>query len=143
MRLDTTRLILSATDLSNFLNCRHRTALEMGEALGKRRRPARPDPLFDALAARGLEHERNYVSRLRSAGKQIVELSAIRAPDEALAATLKAMRTGAEVIVQGAVGDTGWYGRPDVLLRVASPSALGSWSYEVADTKLAVETRAG
>ena len=47
------------------------------------------------------------------------------------------------MIVQGAVGDGRWYGRPDVLLRVDSPSALGPWSYEVADTKLAVDTRAG
>ena len=115
----------------------------MGEALGKRQRPARPEPLFEALSARGLEHERNYVSRLRSAGKEIVDLSEIRAHDGALAATLKAMRTGAEIIVQGAVGDARWYGRPDVLLRVEAPSAFGSWSYEVADTKLALDTRAG
>src|SRR5262249_12110680 len=34
-------------------------------------------------------------------------------------------------------------GRPDVLGRVEVPSALGAWSYEVVDTKLAPETRAG
>jgi predicted RecB family nuclease len=143
MRRDAGSLVLSATDLSNFLNCRHRTALEMGEALGKRQRPAWTDPLLEALFARGLEHERNYVSRLSAAGKSIVDLSEIKAREGAIAATLEAMRTGAEVIVQGAVGDGRWYGRPDVLLRVDSPSALGSWSYEVADTKLAVDTRAG
>src|SRR5881275_3235439 len=98
---DAGSLILSATDLSNFLNCRHRTALEMGEALGKRRRPAWTDPLLEALFARGLEHERNYVSRLGAAGKQIVDLSEIKAREEALTATQAAMRAGAEVIVQG------------------------------------------
>src|SRR5262245_2753303 len=143
MRRDAGSLILSASDLSNFLNCRHRTALEMGEALGKRQRPTWTDPLLEALFARGLEHERNYVSQLRAAGKSIVDLSEVRAREEALAATLEAMRTGAEVIVQAAVGDERWYGRPDILLRVDSPSALGHWSYEVADTKLAVDTRAG
>jgi predicted RecB family nuclease len=143
MRRDAGSLILSATDLSNFLNCRHRTALEMGEALGKRQRPVWTDPLLEALFARGLEHERNYVSRLSAAGKIIVDLSEIKAREGAVAATLEAMRTGAEVIVQGAVRDGRWYGRPDVLLRVDSPSALGPWSYEVADTKLAVDTRAG
>jgi predicted RecB family nuclease len=143
MRRDAGNLILSATDLSNFLNCRHRTALEMGEALGKRQRPMWTDPLLEALFARGLEHERNYVSRLSAAGKIIVDLSEIKAREGAVAATLEAMRTGAEVIVQGAVGNGRWYGRPDVLLRADSPSALGPWSYEVADTKLAVDTRAG
>jgi uncharacterized protein len=32
-------------------------------------------------------------------------------------------------------------GRPDVLLKVEKPSALGSWSYKVADTKLSRETK--
>src|SRR5262249_37812184 len=36
-----------------------------------------------------------------------------------------------------------WFGRADVLRRVARPSGLGSWSYEVWDTKLARETRGG
>lgn len=143
MRADGAALSLSATDLANFLNCRHRTALELGEAHGKRRRPVWTDPLLEALFARGLEHERNYLSQLGAAGKRITNLSEIKDRESALAATLDAMRAGTDVIAQGAVGSGGWYGRPDVLLRVDSPSALGPWSYEVADTKLAIDTRAG
>ncbi|MCC6776088.1 MAG: TM0106 family RecB-like putative nuclease [Hyphomicrobiales bacterium] len=143
MRRDAGSLVLSATDLSNFLNCPHRTALEMGEALGKGKRPVWSNSLVEALFARGLEHERNYVSRLSAAGKKVVDLSEIKSHGKAISAALEAMGDGAEVIVQGAVGDRRWYGRPDVLLRVSSPSAFGAWSYEVADTKLAVDTRAG
>lgn len=143
MRLDAGAWILSATDLSNFLNCRHRTALEMAEGRGKRRRPACADPLAEALFARGLEHERSYLSRLAAAGKRITDLSDIKGREEALAATLNAMGAGAEVIAQGALSAGRWHGRPDVLLRVDLPSALGPWSYEVADTKLAMDTRAG
>jgi predicted RecB family nuclease len=102
-----------------------------------------PDPLLEALFARGLEHERNYLSRLDAAGKRITNLVGIKTREDALAATLDAMRAGVEVLAQGAVADGRWYGRPDILLRVDSPSALGPWSYEVADTKLAIETRAG
>src|SRR5213593_3564623 len=105
MREDGTSLLLSATDLSIFLNCRHRTALELGEARRKRQRPVWTDPLLEALFARGLEHERNYLSRLAAAGKCIVDLSEIKAREGAIAATLEAMHSGAEVIVQGAVGD--------------------------------------
>ena len=36
----TGQLRLSATDLANFLGCRHRTALEMAAAAGKLKRPA-------------------------------------------------------------------------------------------------------
>jgi uncharacterized protein len=47
------------------------------------------------------------------------------------------------VIVQGALADDGWIGRADILRRVETPSALGNWSYEAIDTKLARETKAG
>ena len=50
---------------------------------------------------------------------------------------------GADAIVQGALEDGNWYGRPDVLLKIEAPSAFGDWAYEVADTKLARETRGG
>jgi len=53
------------------------------------------------------------------------------------------MRTGADVIVQAVVESGRWYGRTDVLRRVEESSALGEWSYEVVDTKLARETKAG
>jgi hypothetical protein len=53
------------------------------------------------------------------------------------------MRRGAEVIDQPMLADGLWSGRADVLRRVVTPGALGAWSYEVYDTKLARETRAG
>src|SRR5437867_1970564 len=142
MRNISDHIVLSATDLSNFLNCRHRTALELGEAHGKRTRPHFYDPVLEALFARGLEHERQYVNSLESAGRHVVNL-ADRGRIEAVASTVNAMRAGADAIVQGALEDGHWYGRPDVLLRTEAPSAFGAWAYEVADTKLARETRGG
>ena len=60
-----------------------------------------------------------------------------------MSGTVEAMKAGADVIVQAAVGNERWYGRPDVLKKVATPSAFGGWSYEVVDTKLSRETKAG
>jgi hypothetical protein len=68
MRNISDQIVLSATDLSNFLNCRHRTALELGEARGKRTRPYF-DPVLEALFARGLEHEHQYGETLEAAGR--------------------------------------------------------------------------
>src|SRR5437764_1838571 len=143
MYLSGAELVLSATDLSNFLSCRHLTALEMAAALGKRRRPHWDDPLLEILFARGLAHEKAYVTSLQAEGRQIVTLADMKERDAAVAQTLDAMRSGADVIVQGALRDGRWYGRPDVLQRVPKASGLGAWSYEVWDTKLARETRAG
>lgn len=140
-------LVLSATDLSNFLGCRHRTALDMAVAAGSREKPAqKPDALLDVLRQRGDDHERAYVQSLRGQGLQVVELAhldSLRQPDELVAATVHAMRTGAQIIVQGGLRDGQWFGKPDVLRRIEVASKLGGWSYEVIDTKLARETKAG
>jgi predicted RecB family nuclease len=53
------------------------------------------------------------------------------------------MRAGVGAIAQAPLLDGRWHGRADVLLRIDRPSELGGWSYEVVDTKLARETRAG
>jgi hypothetical protein len=71
-------LVLSATDLTQFLCCPHGTALDMATALGERERPWREDPLLEILFQRGLEHERTYVKSLREEGKSIVDLSDLR-----------------------------------------------------------------
>lgn len=61
----------------------------------------------------------------------------------ALEQTMDAMRRGVDAIAQAPVAALGWSGVADVLLRVDATSELGPWSYEVHDTKLARETRAG
>jgi uncharacterized protein len=53
------------------------------------------------------------------------------------------MRRGVPVIAQAALSHQVWNGRADILRRVEASSALGTWSYEVIDTKLARETKAG
>jgi predicted RecB family nuclease len=80
---------------------------------------------------------------LEAPGTSFVDLANVRNPEEAVRLTLEAMRNGADVVSQGALQVGQWYGRPDVLEKVAVPSAFGEWSYEVADTKLARETAAG
>jgi predicted RecB family nuclease len=136
-------LLLSATDLSNFLGCRHRTALEMDAAEKIIERPRFTDPLLELLFARGLAHEKAYVEGLRTASRQIVDLTEVQGTTALVEATMTAMRDGADVIVQGALRNAQWFGKPDLLLRTAGLSTFGAWAYEVADTKLARETRAG
>src|SRR5689334_716140 len=136
-------LVLSATDLANFLGCRHKTALDMSVAYGKRDRPHVDDLLLDALRQRGKEHERRFVDTLRANGGSIVDLSSIDDTIEQIAETHEAMTKGVEVIVQGALDDGHWFGRPDVMCRVPKASVFGDWSYEILDTKLAKETKAG
>jgi predicted RecB family nuclease len=132
-------LLRAPTDLSNFLGCRHLTALDLRAARGELTRPVRNDAFVDDLRERGLAHEREYLEVLRSQGLAIAGTEQGLSIDE----TLDAMRHGVDVIYQGALAHGAWSGRADFLLKVPTPSRLGDWSYEACDTKLARDTRAG
>ena len=135
-------LRLSATDLANHLGCAHLSRLDLAVAEGRARRIHRSDPIVELLAERGREHEAGYLHHLRAQKLVVAEIRTAPGADN-VEATLAAMRDGADVIYQAPLGDERWYGRADFLRKVASPSKLGAWSYEVIDAKLATETRAG
>ena len=143
MHLRDGELALYATDLSNFLGCRHRTALDISHAFGKRTYAKYEDPLLDLLIRRGLEHERRFVDSLSAGASKVVDIPQDVREDERVATTLRAMHDGADLIVQGGLQHGAWNGRPDVMVRIPIRSGLGDWSYEIYDTKLARETKAG
>ena len=132
-------LIRAPTDLSNFLSCRHLSALDLRVARGELERPVRHDEVLEALREHGRAHEKAYLAHLRAQGLNIV------GNDEGSAneATLDAMHAGIDVIYQATLKHGVWSGRIDFLRKVDTPSDLGSWSYEPFDTKLARETKAG
>jgi predicted RecB family nuclease len=140
-RLDN-HLLLSATDLINYLECPHLTFLDREVVLEREVIEKTRTDSADLVARKGDEHESAYVEALRAAGREVVEiargepgLAGLRAGAEQ---TRKAMADGAEIVYQGVLFDGArWRGYSDFLERVEAPSAFGSWSYEVADTKLA------
>jgi len=144
MKISTNQVRFSASDLSNHLACRHLTTLDLEVARGRREEPDWAVPDLKVIQELGLRHEAAYLAYLGKQGLTVENLGHIDHKDEKrlLAETLALMERGAAVIAQGALRDGGWFGRPDVLRRVEKPSARWAWSYEVADTKLARETKA-
>jgi len=141
--------VFSATDLVGFLACEHLTALELAAAARLVRRPVRDDPELEVLQARGLAHEQRYLADLEAAGRKVTRLPAEEGVEDrgqrlrrAAAATEAAIRRGDDVIYQATFFDGRWLGYADFLVRVEMPSALGPWSYEIVDTKLARSTKA-
>lgn len=134
-------LQLSASDLVAHLYCRHLTSLDTAVTNGSLEKPKVWDPLLAILVERGSIHEHNYVEHLRNAGYEVAEIEGTGVDQLRADETTQAMRAGAEIIVQGAFLHDYWSGRTDILRRVDAPSALGDWSYEVVDTKLARETK--
>jgi len=143
MRKFNNSLCFSATDLVGYINCRHLSNLEHAVADGAIEKPHNWNPLLQILWERGSIHEKHYVDHLAEIGRNIVKIDGVDVTRAAVAATREAMEAGVEAIVQGALSHDRWSGRADVLLRIDMPSALGDWSYEVVDTKLARETKAG
>jgi predicted RecB family nuclease len=143
MRIAHGRLIVTPTDLANFLTCRHKTALDLRVATGALAKPVWVDPFADVLQQRGRDHEARYVAALRDAGLGIVDFGATPPAsgalpfEERLDRTRQAMAQGIDVIVQGALGNSEWAGYPDVLRRT------DDGGYEAVDTKLSRETRGG
>ncbi|KRB30871.1 nuclease [Mesorhizobium sp. Root172] len=134
---------LSATDLVGHLNCRHLTGLDLAVAQGTLAKPASYDPFLEILRERGALHEQAYIDHLKNSGLDAVRIEGVDITVATAGQTLDAMRAGTPAIVQGALLSGRWSGRTDVLLRVETPSALGPWSYEAVDTKLARETKGG
>src|SRR5882724_4628151 len=131
----------SASDLVGHLDCHHLTALDAAVARGSIQKPKIWDPVLQTLVERGLAHEREYVETLKQSGVSVLEIAGGGINPSQVDQTLAAMRAGHDVIVQGALLRGAWSGRADILRRVETPSALGAWSYEVIDTKLARETK--
>ncbi len=132
------RLLLSPSDLNNFLACEHRTALDLARARGEILLERIPRPDAELIAERGREHERSHLARLKERGLDVEEIG----PGEhAREATVAAMQAGRDVIHQAAFTAGGWRGAADFLLKVRIPSDLGPYSYEPADAKLATHPK--
>ena len=139
LRLLYDSVLLSASDLNTFLGCRHASALDFRRSvLGEALEQAAEDAGQALVQRRGEEHEQRHFEALRATAAGEVVWLRDRDLDPGLRLTEEAMRRGAHLIFQGVLADgAAWHGYADFLVRTEHPSALGPWSYEVHDTKLA------
>ncbi|HEY0613997.1 MAG TPA: TM0106 family RecB-like putative nuclease [Candidatus Elarobacter sp.] len=144
MRLVDGRVVYAASDLNDYLACPHRIALNR-RALVRGGLPLDDDAALAIIARKGREHEARELERMEASGVAVVRIdegdNTARDLLRAVESTRRAMASGAEVIYQASFLDGVWTGRADFLLRVDVPSALGGWSYDVQDTKLALREK--
>ena len=136
MFIQTDSTVFSATDLINYLGCRHATFLDLAD-LRQPMLKAESDPTQELLKKKGLEHERKHLACLRAQGKRVAMIDPYATIDQRIVQTAAAMADGADVIYQGALLDAPWMGYADFLVRVNGKTRLGPYGYEVVDTKLA------
>src|SRR5437773_9913279 len=146
MHLTDGRLLLSASDLTGFLECPHLTQQELAATRGEVRRPEREDPELELMARHGTAHEQAHLELYARDHKRVARIqteeASLGAYAKAREQTLEAMRSGFDVIYQAVLFDGRWLGYADFLEKVDVPSDLGDHSYEVVDTKLARSAKA-
>jgi predicted RecB family nuclease len=136
--------MFSATDIADFLACQHTATLAHAESRNEIKRPFVDDPTVELLRKLGLEHEQQYLHQLIDLEHRTVTQVDLDAPwEQAVSQTVEVLRQGADAVYQATLLNGPWRGRADFLIRVETPSSLGSWSYEVVDTKLARSTKSG
>src|SRR6266513_1192881 len=93
--------MFSATDIINFLACRHLSVLEQDAAAGRREKPFSRDPSQELLRELGIRHEQNYLHKL-DAGKSlnVVQIPAALSWQDAVAETKLARSARANAILQ-------------------------------------------
>ncbi len=140
-RLDD-RILHSASDLVHFLECGHRTTLDLQD-LDDPQPKAQDDEHAQLIQRKGVEHETRFLQTLRARHARVVDITeAGRGNALRAAATLEAMRAGVDIVFQATLLDGDLIGHADFLRRVPGRSRFGDWRYEVLDTKLARRERA-
>lgn len=143
MKYKNNQFTYSPSDLSSHSSCQHLTQLNKQLANGEIEEPEVYDnPVLDVLIEKGIEFEEKYLQEIKSQGKTVEEISSD--DPHAEKHTINAMKNGVDVIYQARLKqDDQWSGWADFLRKTDKSSDLGDWSYEVWDTKLANNTKAG
>ena len=86
---------------------------------------------------KGHAHEAAFLRSLQDAAKSVQSIDKDKLSfEESLLETRRALAEGPDYIYQAALASGRWSGYADFLERVARPSRLGAYSYEIIDTKL-------
>ncbi|PZT88187.1 MAG: hypothetical protein DI637_08285 [Citromicrobium sp.] len=143
MRQYDNQILYSPSDLVRYLGCAHATALDLAKLHDPDSAPAQAedDAMGELVQQAGLAHEEDYREQLAEQGG-LVEIPGEGSLETRARLTREAMESGAQAIFQAAFLQPPWSGFADFLIRVEEPSALGAWSYEPIDTKLARSAKA-
>lgn len=143
MKYKNNQITYSPSDLSSHSSCKHLTQLNKQHVRAEISDPEiYTNRVLQMLQDKGIEFEDDHLREIKFQGKSVIEIS-VEDP-HAEKHTIKAMQNGVDVIYQARLKEDGkWSGWADFLKKVDRPSFLGDWSYEVWDTKLANETKAG
>ena len=135
-------ILCSASDLVNYLECEHLTSLDLINLETPLPRTEDSDEA-KLIQAKGYSHEAEFLAQLKARYPRVIDIAATAGSNtQKIAATVKAMQDGYDIIFQATLKDGCFIGHADFLRKVNVPSKLGPWRYEVLDTKLSRSPKA-
>lgn len=135
-------VLYSASDLVNYLECEHLTSLDLIDLETPLPRTEDSDEA-KLIQAKGYSHESAFFEQLKQRHPRVIDIAATGGGNaQKVAATTQAMRDGYDIIFQATLQEGCLIGHADFLRKASIPSELGSWSYEVLDTKLSRSPKA-
>ena len=135
-------ILYSASDLVNFLECEHLTALDLVNLESPLEKTKDSDEAV-LIQQKGLEHEARYLANLKAKAGTFADISLVGNDLlKKIMATREAMMEGVDLIFQATLGDGPLFGHADFLRRVPTSDASLPLQYEVLDTKLARSPKA-
>ncbi len=136
------QVIFSASDLVHFMECEHLSALDRWH-LDEPMQRAEDSDEAELIQNRGFEHELAYLKKAQGLASSYVDIKKVgESRDAQIEATIAAMKQGVDLIYQATFLQAPMIGYADFLKKVDKPSQLGSYSYEIIDTKLSKKSRA-
>lgn len=131
------KYIFSPSDLSRYMESPFASWMDRYSLDYPHLSPAKDhaDALAASLQKRGYAHEDNLEAEFKERGLSVEKIVA-ESIDKMKKATLSAMNRGVDVIVQAHLEGGEFAGFADFLVKVDGDSDLGSFHYEVWDTKL-------
>jgi len=138
------QILLSPTDLKNFTQCKYLTKNDIlftkEEGKGKELKKSASTGDLKLVMKKGDEHERKHLNLFKDkySNYKIIDKNK-KTEKEQFRETVAAIKEGKEMINQAFFMDEDgkFRGYADFLIKVNTESDLGSWSYEVYDTKIA------
>lgn len=142
MQKKDSQIFYSASDLANYLECEHLTTLDRIH-LDTPMEKTEDGEDAELIQRKGLQHERAFLETLRFQGLSIADINQLvgdrACTADKVAATIKAMQSGVDVIYQATFANGCYLGHADFLRKTSLASDLGDFSYEVIDTKLSTK----
>jgi predicted RecB family nuclease len=135
----------SASSLCDFAGCRYILWLDrLAETENIKR--VEDDDSTKLTQKKGHEHERRYLEYLESDGNQVVtapraDIASEEARLRSRQTTIDILSAGPQYVYQPYVYSSPFQGFADFFKRVDRPSKLGSFSYEIIDTKLSKQEK--